>query len=104
MDLCKTDFEFMERYERFAFDEVVHEEGQELPEHTRYLAILATLIGCGGLDAYKEMLPIQLHRLQTIVKYHYFLPPEKEIRPMHRSARRKKPPMKSRTVHDGSHA
>lgn len=57
MNLYKTDSEFMERFEQFAFDEVVHEEGQQLPEHTRYLAILATLIGCGGLDAYKEMLP-----------------------------------------------
>ena len=38
----------MERFEHFAFDEVVHEKGQELEEKTRYLAILATLIGCQG--------------------------------------------------------
>ena len=57
MDLHKTDPEFMERFEYFAFDEVVNEKGQQLPESTRYMAILASLIGCGGLDAYKEILP-----------------------------------------------
>ena len=36
----------MERFEHFAFDEVVHEKGQELEEKTRYLAIPASLIGC----------------------------------------------------------
>lgn len=34
-------------------DEVVHEKGQELEEKTRYLAILATLIGCQGKGAYQ---------------------------------------------------
>ena len=48
MSLEETDAEFMERFEHFAFDEVVHEKGQELEEKTRYLAILATLIGCQG--------------------------------------------------------
>lgn len=47
----------MERFEHFAFDEVVHEKGQELEEKTRYLAILATLIGCQGKEAYQMMLP-----------------------------------------------
>ena len=31
MDLYKTDPEFMERYEHFAYEEVVKEEGQQLP-------------------------------------------------------------------------
>lgn len=53
----KTDPEFMERFEYFAFDEVVNEEGQQLEPVTRYMAILAALIGCQGLDAYKEILP-----------------------------------------------
>lgn len=61
MNLRKTDPEFTERFEHFAFDEVVNEEGQQLPEATRYMAILATLIGCGGLDAYKEILPKALN-------------------------------------------
>lgn len=53
----KTDPEFMERFEHFAFDEAVNEEGQQLEPVTRYMAILAALIGCQGLDAYKEILP-----------------------------------------------
>ena len=57
MDLCITDPEFAERFEHFAFEEVVNEENQTLDELTRYMAILATLIGCGGLEAYREILP-----------------------------------------------
>lgn len=57
MDLYKTDPEFAERFEHFAFDEVINEENQQLEPSTRYMAILATLIGCGGVEAYKEMLP-----------------------------------------------
>lgn len=56
----KLDPEFTERFERFAFDEVVNEQGQQLDDDTRYKAILAALIGCQGLDAYKEMLPAAL--------------------------------------------
>ena len=57
MDLHKTDPEFIERFEHFAFNEVPNEENQQLEEKTRCMAILATLIGCGCVDAYKEMLP-----------------------------------------------
>ncbi len=57
MDLHKTDPEFMERFEHFAFDEVINEENQQLDDVTRYMAILATLIGCQGTDAYKAILP-----------------------------------------------
>lgn len=57
MDLHKTDPEFAQRFEYFAFQEVPNEEGRQLPEKTRYMAILAALIGCGGADAYGEMLP-----------------------------------------------
>jgi 4-carboxymuconolactone decarboxylase len=57
MDLKVTDPEFFERFEHFAFDEVVNEDGQQLDAPTRFLAILATLIGCGGTDAYNELLP-----------------------------------------------
>ena len=51
MNYYETDPEFMERFEHFAYDEVVHEEGQQLEEPVRYLAILATLMGCQGKDA-----------------------------------------------------
>lgn len=57
MNLHTTDPEFMERFEYFAQEEVVHEKGQELPEETRYMAVLATLLGCQGIDAFKEVLP-----------------------------------------------
>lgn len=57
MNLRKTDPEFAERFEHFAFDEVVNEENQQLEPSARYLAVLAALIGCGGVEAYKEMLP-----------------------------------------------
>ena len=56
MDLRKTDPEFVERFEHFAFDEVINEENQQLEPSVRYLVILAALIGCGGADAYKETL------------------------------------------------
>ena len=60
MELQKTDPEFMERFRHFAFDEVVKEENQQLDAPTRYLAIIAALIGCGGVDAFQEMLPAAL--------------------------------------------
>ena len=60
MKLQKTDPEFTERFRHFAFDEVVKEENQQLDAPTRYLAILAALIGCGGVDAFREMLPAAL--------------------------------------------
>lgn len=55
MNLKITDPEFIERFNHFAFDEVVNAE-ESLDTKTRYMAILATLIGCQGTDAYKEML------------------------------------------------
>ena len=57
MNLHQTDPEFMQRWEHFAFEEVVHEEGQQLPEKDRYLAILATLLGCQGKEAFHQVLP-----------------------------------------------
>lgn len=57
MNYYETDPEFMEIVEHFAFGEVVEEPGQELPDDVRYLAILAALLGCQGLDVYQGMLP-----------------------------------------------
>lgn len=56
-NLRKTDPEFMERFEHFAFEEAPQEEGQQLDGETRYMAILAALLGCQGMDAYQVMLP-----------------------------------------------
>lgn len=53
----ETDPEFMERFDHFAFDEVVNEKDQSLEPITRHMAILATLLGCQGIDAFKEELP-----------------------------------------------
>ena len=53
----ETDPEFMERFEHFAFEEVVNEPDQQLDEVTRHMAILATLLGCQGMDAFRAELP-----------------------------------------------
>ena len=53
----QTDPEFMERFEHFAFDEVVNEEGQQLDDVTRHMAITATLIGCQGIDEFRQRFP-----------------------------------------------
>lgn len=56
MNLYVTDPEFMERFEHFAFNEVPNEEGQKLDDKTRYMAILAALIGCQGSEEYRIVL------------------------------------------------
>ena len=53
----KTDPEFAERFEHFIFQEVVNEEGQQLDDVTRHMAILATLLGCQGIDEFRLALP-----------------------------------------------
>lgn len=53
----ETDPEFSERFEHFAFDEVVNEPGQQLDDVTRHTAIIATLLGCQGTEAFKAELP-----------------------------------------------
>ena len=53
----KTDPEFAERFEHFAFDEVVNEPDQQLDEDTRHMAILAVLLGCQGTEAFRRELP-----------------------------------------------
>ena len=52
-----TDPEFAERFEHFAFDEVINEEGQQLDGITRHMAVAATLIGCQGIDAFRLEVP-----------------------------------------------
>ena len=57
MDYHQTDPEFAERFTHFAFDEVVNEPGQQLDDVTRHMAILATLLGCQGLEEFRTELP-----------------------------------------------
>ena len=56
----ENDPEFAERFEQFAFEEVVNEPGQQLDEVTRHMAILATLLGCQGTEAFGLELPCAL--------------------------------------------
>lgn len=58
--LAKTDPEFIERLDNFAFDEVVNEEGQTLDDRTRFISHLAVFMGCQGIDEYRLMLPAAL--------------------------------------------
>ncbi|MNO41877.1 Carboxymuconolactone decarboxylase family protein [compost metagenome] len=51
----ETDPEFVERFNNFAFDEVVNQD--DLDDRTRMMAILSVLIGCQGLDEFRAMLP-----------------------------------------------
>lgn len=57
--LEQTDPEFVELFRNFACDEVVGQD--DLDGRTRFLAILAALLGCQGLDAFREMVPAALH-------------------------------------------
>ena len=54
-DFLRTDPEFIERFDNFAFDEVVNQKGVQLDDKTRFLAILATLLGCQGIDEFEKM-------------------------------------------------
>ena len=57
--LLETDPEFIERFDNFAFDEVVNQD--DLDECTRMMVIIATLIGCQGIDEFKGMVPAALN-------------------------------------------
>lgn len=55
----ETDPEFIERFDNFAFDEVVNQDN--LDDKTRFMAILATLLGCQGIDEFRAMMPAALN-------------------------------------------
>lgn len=57
MNIRETDPEFAERLEHFALEEVPGEEGQQLDEITRHMAIIATLLGCQGIEEFQLELP-----------------------------------------------
>lgn len=58
-EFSETDPEFTERFENFAFDEVVNQD--DLDDKTRFMAILAALLGCQGSDEFRLMLPAALN-------------------------------------------
>ena len=51
-----TDPEFIERFDNFAFDEIINQPGLELDDKTRFTAFLAVLLGCQGIDEFRIML------------------------------------------------
>ena len=53
----ETDPEFIERFDNFAFDEVINEPNAQLDDKTRFIVILATLLGCQGTDEFRAMVP-----------------------------------------------
>ena len=55
----KTDPEFIELFDNFAFDEVVNQD--DLDDKTRFMAILATLLGCQGTEEFRVMVPAALN-------------------------------------------
>lgn len=57
----KTDPDFIEAFDNFAFDEVINEPGAQLDDENRFLCILAALIGCQGVDEFRGILPAALN-------------------------------------------
>lgn len=55
----ETDPEFIERFDNFAFDEVVNHD--DLDDKTRFMAILAILLSCQGMDEFRAMLPAAMN-------------------------------------------
>lgn len=60
-DFLRTDPEFIERFDNFAFDEVINQEGQGLPDTDRFMAILATLLGSQSIDEFRAMIPAAMN-------------------------------------------
>ena len=60
-DFLRTDPEFIERFDNFAFDEVINQDGQGLDDKTRWMAILSTLIGCQGIEEYEKLVPAAMN-------------------------------------------
>lgn len=52
-EFAQTDPEFTEFFTNFSCDEVVNQD--DLDDRTRMMAILATLLGCQGIDEFKVM-------------------------------------------------
>ncbi|MBQ8061607.1 MAG: carboxymuconolactone decarboxylase family protein [Bacteroidales bacterium] len=61
-DLKTTDPEFVELFDRFAFGDVVQITSDKLDDHTRYVCYIATLLGCQGIDEFREILPAALDK------------------------------------------
>lgn len=58
-EFAQTDPEFTRLFDDFVFDQVINQD--ELPARTRFLAILAALLGCQGEEEFRRMLPAALN-------------------------------------------
>ncbi len=58
--LAETDPEFIERFDNFAFDEVINHEAVKVDDRTRMISLLAVLMGCQGIDDFKLIVPAAL--------------------------------------------
>jgi len=65
-DFLRTDPEFIERFDNFAFDQVIHQSS--LDDRTRFMANLAALLGCQGIDEFRCMVPAALNMGVTPVE------------------------------------
>lgn len=60
--LAKTDPEWIELFENFAFDEVVNQNDQDsLEDPTRFLSILAVLTGSQAVEGYRVLVPAAMN-------------------------------------------
>lgn len=66
--LSVTDAEYIERFDAFAYGEVVDQVKAQLDDRTRYICYIATLLGCQGIDEYRELLPEALNKGVTPVE------------------------------------
>ena len=67
-DFKRTDPEFIERFDNFAFDEVIRQTSNRLDDRTRFICYLATLLGCQGIGEYRALLPAALNMGVTPVE------------------------------------
>ncbi|MGM0215800.1 hypothetical protein IGI42_003395 [Enterococcus sp. AZ109] len=58
-DFLRTDPEFIERFDNFAFDEVIQQVN--LDDQTRMIAILSALLGQQGIDEFRAMVPAAMN-------------------------------------------
>lgn len=65
-EIKKTDPEFAEIFDYFAFDEVGNQNN--LDSKSRFMVILAALMGCHGMEEYKLILPMALENDVTPVE------------------------------------
>lgn len=64
----ETDPEFIRFFGAFTCDEVPHEPGCRMDDATRYMAILASLLGCQGKELFEAILPEALEAGVTPVQ------------------------------------